>query len=561
VVAEGLAGEVTLLADGSIRPSLRGTVLGGPASLAGTAGIAEGGSSSAGTLDLTVRAAPDLAELQSLGVLPDGSTLSGRLEADVRVTGPLSDVGDLRLWGDLAVARLRGTHPELGVPVEIAEGGAALAGTTMTLREMSVALGEDRILVSGELRDLLAFSDPQRTPFLEARVHGPRLSLLRLRAEPPPDTTLTYGRVAFAKVGGRSIQGRTPEEAAREMGLTRPDSLPIAGRLDVRLDTLVDRRGTSTAVQAQVDFGPHYVRVSEATFSRYGGVLSSALDFSMGAGADQPFALRLQVRDVDAGAFLGATTPLGALVHGRITLETELSGSLDALLLPRGPSLVGTGQYIVRDGGLRDTPLTRALATYLDDDDLSSPTIRNWGTSFILTNGILRLADAVVDGAPGTPTVGGGLGLDGSLDLLAAFDFPARQLNAATLDRLGVAGDIAARLQDRDDVVQAVLRLGGSLLDPSVQADPGAPAQTLADAAREETAVEIQRQVDERKRALEDRASGFLRGLLQPRDTTRPPPPDTVAADTIRVDSLMADTLRPDTLRPDTVQKDTMPGH
>jgi hypothetical protein len=552
-LAEGVAGTLAVIADGSMRRRFQGTVLGGPASVEGTVAMGP-----EGTLDVAVRAIPDLARLTSTGVLSEGVELSGRIDAEVHISGLLADVSRLRFVGDLRARDVVGNHPALGVPLTIADGPVRLDGTRATFQDLPLALGEDRLVASGEIRDLGAFLDADRAPYLEGSVRGGHLSLLELRAEPPADTTLTYGRVAFARVGGRSVHGLAPEDAARAMGLERPDSLPLAGRLEVWLDTLVDRRGSSEAVHAIVDFGPRHVRVTDATFQRYGGELRSGFNLSLGEDRGQPFALTLQAQGVDAGAFLGATTPLGPVIQGTITLDFEVSGSLDALLLPTGTSLVGTGRYLVSDGGLRTTPLTRELATFLGIDALREPTIRNWGTSFILEDGILRLMDAVVDGAPGAPKVGGGIGLDGALDLLAAFDLPVEQLDATALDRLGIAGDIVARLRARDDVVQAVLRIGGSVHDPALRADPGAPVRTLTEAAREEAEAEVQSRIEEQKKELEDRATGFLRGLLRRRDTTVAPPADTIVADTIPPDTLSVDSVPADTLRPDTVPPDTV---
>jgi len=176
----------------------------------------------------------------------------------------------------------------------------------------------------------------------------------------------------------------------------------------------------------------------------------------------------------------------------------------------------------------------------------------------------VRLADATVNGAPGSPRVGGGIGLDGGLDLLAAFSLPAERLDAAALERLGAAGAVVERLRRRDDVVEAVLRIGGDVLDPNLRADAGSPVRTLATAAQEEAKAEVQEQIQEQRKAIEERATGFLRGLLQRRDTahavrdtTRK---DTVPPDTLRRDPVPPDTLRKDTIPPDTLRKDTIPG-
>ena len=127
-------------------------------------------------------------------------------------------------------------------------------------------------------------------------------------------------------------------------------------------------------------------------------------------------------------------------------------------------------------------------------------------------------------------------------------------------------------------MVQAVLRIGGSVFNPSIQADPRAAAMTLRTAVQEEVTKEAQERIDaqraeaerilqeqqaeaqrriaEQREQLQDRATGYLRGLVRRPDTARVPP----ASDTIQVqlDSLRPDTTRPDTTRPDTVQSDTV---
>jgi hypothetical protein len=180
--------------------------------------------------------------------------------------------------------------------------------------------------------------------------------------------------------------------------------------------------------------------------------------------------------------------------------------------------------------------------------------------------------------------------LDGGLDLQSVFSLPSERLNTAALERLGVAGEIAADVARRPDVVQAILRIGGSVFDPSIQADPRAAALTLGAAVQEEVSREAQERVDaqraeaerilqeqqaeaqrriaEQREQLQGRAAGFLRGLIRRPDTQRVPPPgdatqvqvppDSLLPDTLRPDTLRPDTLRPDTVRPDTIHPDTV---
>jgi hypothetical protein len=193
-------------------------------------------------------------------------------------------------------------------------------------------------------------------------------------------------------------------------------------------------------------------------------------------------------------------------------------------------------------------------------ESLREPSIQDWASSFVLEEGSVRLAEATIQGAPGSPIVGGTVGLDGELDLRTVFDLPTERLNSSALERLGFAGEIAANVAQRPDVVQAILKIGGSVFDPSVEADPASAARAVGQAVEEEVRSEVQEQVDaqkaeaqrriqEQKEELQNRAAGFLRSLVRLQD----------AADTVRADSLLPDTMRPDTVPPDSVRPDTVP--
>jgi hypothetical protein len=586
-LAEDLTAELLLLPDRSIQVQAQAEIADGPFSVDGTVSLQEG-------LRLDVEATPDLASIVALlplsdgatlpdsGPLPDGVTLSGQLPTQLRITGPLGDFRGLRFRGNVQARSVQGTHPSLGVPFLIPEGEVSLDGVRILLQDFPVHLGDDSLRVSGEVPDLFAFLDPEETPQFRGSVRGPRIDLRRLSSNQAPDSALTYGKVAFAKIGGRSVGGRAFQDAAREMGLTRPASLPLAGGLSVALDTVVDRQGRMEEVTARLDFGPSFVRVTEAGFKRYGGEVLTTANLSFSADEAAPFSFRLQVRSLDAGRFLSQTTSLGRFVRGTLSMELDVVGTLDGLLLPDRPGLVGSGSFALTGGGLATAPITQGLADFLGLENLREPAIRDWGTSFVLDDGRVRLADATMDGAPGSPRVGGSVGLDGGLDLQSVFNLPSERLNTTALNRLGIAGEIAANLAQRPEVIQAVLRIGGSVFDPSIQADPAATASTLGAAIREEVGREAQERIDaqraeaerilqeqqaeaqrriaEQREQLQNRATGLLRGLIRRPDTVRPDTtqPDTVRPDTTRPETVRPDTTRPDTVRPDTTRPDTV---
>ncbi|UCC26552.1 MAG: AsmA family protein [Gemmatimonadales bacterium] len=543
---ESVSAVVEVFPDRSLRPRVQGSLLGGDLNVDGLASLGE-----APQLDLRIHVEPILERIGE-DLLPPDVTLHGRLPSQVRVVGDPLDLPSLRFWGDLGIRDVEVRHPGLGVPARVATATLALAGNQATLSPTTVVLGRDPVEVRGTLMGLEGLLDGA-IPEFRGSASGHRISLVELRAEPAADTVLTYGRVAFARVGGRSVRGRSAEAAAEEMGLRRPVRLPLAGEIRVAMDTVLDRRGRMEDVLATVVFGPDFLQVTDATFRRYGGLIRTNAALELGDEGEEPFSLQLVAQGVDAGAFLGETTPLGRAVRGTLDLNVDLAGGLDGLLLPARSSLQGSGSFSLRGGGLDPGPLGERLATFLGRPALAAPTVQDWSTAFVLRDGRIVLQEARMQGAPGTPRVGGGVGLDGDLDLVTAFDLPREELGATVLDRLGLGAGTTG-----GEMVSAVLRVGGNLGDPALRADPQATVSSVAEAVEDRARDELEQAVQERQLELRERATGFLRGLLGGRDTAQAPPPDTLRADTITPDSVPPDTLQPDTVRADTTRPDTV---
>jgi len=579
-VVRALTADLALSPEGILQVDALGEMLDGPFSVGGQGEI--GG---ALPVDLRMDLYPDLEMASSLAPLPEGMSVEGRVKVDGRLTGPLRTPRELRFWGEASPADVRVRTAYLGVPAELREGRFAFQGNRVSFPNLRLSLGRDSLTVSGEATNLTTFGLPGRSVGVQASVRGPRLDLVAMRASPPPNPDLTYGKVAFARLGNRQAAGLPVPEAAEALGLRRPDSLPLAGEVAFALDTVVDARGRMHDVRGTATFGPEFLRVSQAAFRRYGGQLQASANISLGPSGPEPFSFQVSVTDLNAGEFLEATSPLGTFVRGRLSLTMELAGDLDSLLLPERSSLVGSGNFELTDGGLNPNRVTESLANFLGMEEFRNPEIRDWATGFIMEGGMIRLAEATLAQAPGDPRVGGSVGFGGELDLLSAFTLPTERLGSFARENLGIAGEIAGRVANRPEVVQAIVRIGGSIVSPNLTADPGATAQAITSAVQEEVTNEAQTRVREQRERLQERATGFIRGLLQPRgatagdtasadslaadtlpgdsvgaDTLPPEPnrPDTVLPDSLRPDTVPPDTLRPDTVAPDTLKPDTI---
>jgi len=551
--AQDLSAELVLATDHLLQFQLHGEVLDGPFSLEGRGEV--GGR---GALNFQLRANPDLGLIESVVELPEGVTAIGRLDTQVRVNGSTNDLRSLRFWGDFSPASVFLTHPALGVTLALPRGRVSLEGGGVSFQNFPVSLGEDQLVVTAELQSVMSYGLPGRTVLVRGTVRGPRLDLPKISTAVPPDSALTYGKVVFARVGGRLVEGRSPEDAARELRLARPDSLPVAGALRVALDTLIYARGRVEDLRALVEFGPSFVRVTEATLKRFGGDIRTSMNLALGEEAREPFNMTLHVQDLDASEFLGANSPLGEVVRGRLSMNMDLIGFLDELLLPDGSSLVGSGSFALTEGGMTSVPLTQSFSSFLGLEGLREPAIQDWSSSFFLGEGLIRLAEATLTGAPGDPRVGGAIGLDGGLDLISIFALHSDRLGSHARENLGITDALAGRIPNRPGFVQAIVHIGGTVYAPELYADPAATIENVAEDVRAQAEAEAERRIQEQRTRLQDRATGLLGNLLRPRDPVAGPGQDSIPGDSLRPDTVPTDMLLPDTLGGDTIPPDTL---
>jgi hypothetical protein len=550
-LAQYLTAHLTFLPGDVLGVEAEGEVMDGPFSLDGTVGLVD-----LREVDLRLDAYPDLSQARSILTSAKVTELQGRIRANLRITGSALEMKRLRFWGDASPSELRVTHSGFALPITLHEGAFILRGESATFQGLALSLGRDRFLGEGAVGNLPALGTPGERLEVRGNARGARLDLTTLKPRDPPDPNLTYGKVAFAHLGGRGLSGMTVQEAVDSLRLMRPDSLPLAGDLTLVLDTLIDARGRMEDVRARMVFGPDFFRIADASFRRYGGTLQASMNMQLGRNAQEAFSLRLNAVGVEAPAFLTATSSLGSILRGDLSLQLEVAGTLDTSLLPDPSSLVGSGSFSIRDGGLNTTVVTESLATFLGMDEYRAPDFQDWSTSFLLRDGRVQLAGATMVGAPGEPRIGGGVGLDGGLDLVSAFSLPTARLGTYAKRNLGMAGEIADRVANRPDVIQAAIRIGGSVLRPDLEADPSGAMAEIGGAVGAEVRAETERQIQQQTTNLQNRASSFLRGILRRPDTVRP---DTIRPDTIRPDTIRPDTIRPDTVRPDTVRPDTLP--
>jgi hypothetical protein len=255
------------------------------------------------------------------------------------------------------------------------------------------------------------------------------------------------------------------------MGLSRPGPLPARGTIDLAFDTLHYHRYSLTHADARVLLSDSVLAVSEASFAIWDGEGSGSLRLGIGPSLDEPFALGLELRGVDAAHALGSLTPMGEAVIGSLDMTLELNGTLDRSLLPILGDLSGRARLTVSEGRVAGTAINRAVADFLAADDWQDVPFTRWVSDLVIAEGSVALRQSELVGDFARVRVAGFVGLDGSVDLSLALSIPPERLNAMSLRRTGIGQNVLEQLRSVRSPLDLGLRIAGSLEAPILEPD------------------------------------------------------------------------------------------
>lgn len=506
-LAEGLAGEVRIGADTLWLEEVRGRLLDGALEASGAVAV-----DSPRAFRLTATAAPRLEAWTRARPGPASpGEMSGAVGMDLTVRGRAGEVDRTRITGTARPADVRIRRPGWSGDLAFPAGSLRLEGDGLSADDLPVVAAGDTLRADLEMTRLFSSrAERSGVPSLTAAVRGPRLRLDALLGREAADT-VTYGRLAFARLGGRRVAGRTPEELAAREGFRRPDSLPLEGTVRADLGRVDWGPYRMDDVELEARLAPDRLEITGARLTTFGGRSEGTFSLELGSGPLAPFSLDLGFQGVEAAPLLSTLTPLGALATGTSSFSLAGSGHLDTLLLPVAGALSGDGSLETTDGQLRENPVTSALARALSRPALRSLRFQRWTLPFEVRGDSLLLPRGRLTGGPVPVDFAGRMSFGGGMQLAATVQLP-RDAVASLADRVGgFPSSLLGRVAGGEGTLPVGLGLTGTVMDPQVEVEVDALRQALQAAVRDEAAGEVER-----------RAGGLLRRILgEGKDTTQ----------------------------------------
>lgn len=525
-LAEELAGEVRIGTDSLRLEGLRGRLLDGDVEASGAVAV-----DSPRGYRLALTGTPRLeAWPRSVPGAAPTADVSGPVDLDLTVRGRPGETAGIRATGSARPSGVRFRRDGWNGDLVLPGGSLALTGDGIAGTGLPVVAAGDTLRADLELEGLFSTRDRAgAVPSLSSELRGPRVDLDALLGR-EADDSVTYGRLAFARLGGRNVAGRAPEELAGVEGLHRPESLPVEGTVRAVLGRVIWGPYRLDDVEVEVRLAPDRLEITRGALSTFGGRAEGTFSLDLGPEPTTPFSLEWSLDGVEAADFLSTLTPMGSLTTGAASLSFATAGRLDTLLLPVAADLSGDGRMEVTDGRLRENPVTSALARTLSQPALSAPGFQRWTLPFEVRGDSLHLPRGQLTGGPLPVDLAGRVSYGGGMELAATVQLP-REAASSLAGRVGgLPSALLNRVARGEGPLPVGLGLSGTLMEPQVRVEVDALRQTLESAARQETTEEVER-----------RARGLLESILGDRaDTARA---DTAAADTVPADTAGA---RPD---------------
>jgi hypothetical protein len=465
VVVDRLHGVVGVSPDTIVLDSLTGVFAEGPFELSGAIARATG------AISVMATAHPDLDALDRLGLIPESTTLSGDADVDLSFVGRLDALDSVEVAGSVTVTGLQAKHIRLGVPLYVPSGQLSLAGRDVSWTELGVLIGEDRVVTTGGVSGVGPRRGEGEVTEFRASVAGQRLDLGAVLPAAQGAPEATYGQIAFAHLGGRTIEGNSAPQLIEDMGLSRPRSLPVRGTLTMDFDTLDFRDYRLESLSATVEFSDSTLVVEAPSFTMWGGEAAAALTLGVGLDRDEPFTFAVRAEGIDAEDFLAATTPTGQTISGTLTVDFDLAGLMDTALLPVGHDLAGTISASITDGRLSRSGPNLVVADFLGSEDWTEIPFETWTTEIEWVNRRFEIRESDLEGEEGRVAVAGLLHLDGSHDLSIGLSIPADRLSAVSLRRTGIGQSVLEQLANAGRSLDLGLRMSGVLWTPVLEPD------------------------------------------------------------------------------------------
>lgn len=367
----------------------------------------------------------DLGAVREVYPLERGVELAGRIMADLKASGRMSDIEAQRYEklgaaGRFVVEGVTLTLPDLP-EVHVRRAAATITPQAMTLGECGVTMGGSDLAANGQLTNYLGYL--LRGDVLAGRLYvkSELLDLNEILAAAPGQPADGAETSADAADASADAATRAPEV---------PRNLDLSLHTDLR--RILFQKMTISDLQGEMRVAGGTLSLQRLAMGLFGGKASVSGSYSTAAGAASP-ELKLSMNFSDASFqrtfeqldAVQRLAPLFAKTGGTYGMTIDLRTPLDASMSPVMERFDATGEIRSADVRIQNIEAFDALAKALGNDALRRIEAKDVAIRFAVRNG--RIATEPFDLRMGgvSMNLAGSTGLDQTIDYTARVQLPS----------------------------------------------------------------------------------------------------------------------------------------
>ena len=412
----------------------------------------------------------DLSLLGEFKKMPEGTTLKGETEIDLKAYGRIKKFQEMNLSGRVDLRKVEATTPALGVPVKNLNANLSFKGGDVNISNLTLSLGRSSFDFQGKIYGAMPYFlfQSEQKPLLNFSLNSPLMDL--------------------DEIFPVSKETQSEKTKATSDTVLLPD---INANGQISIQKLVFRKIEFSNLSASLDVTDGILKIDNVASNVYTGSIGGKVVCDLNDINKPKFNMDFTANQIEANDFLSRFTAVQDHLFGKLNLTSSFSGA-GTKVEDIQKSLTGSGTATVTDGKLVNFDLLNQLASYLKLKTFKEEQIKTLRNTFRIENSRVWFDDFSASTKDGDFELSGSVGLDGSLDyLLTAVLSPEL---STSFDALGV---LSENLKNDQGRVVLDVKIKGPAKNPEFVLDTSKPEERFKKQMKEKTQDELKKKGDD----------------------------------------------------------------
>ncbi|KYP14477.1 AsmA-like C-terminal region-containing protein [Flavihumibacter sp. CACIAM 22H1] len=421
--------------------------------------------------DASAKGGFDLSRVKQFYSFDPGTSLSGHLDADVRIKGKKSQIDKeqydaIQSSGVVNLSQVLFKTPDYPEGLNLKAATLQFTPKDIAINNAQGSFQKTNFSATGKITNAIGYAIKDE----------PLSGSLSMQAD----------NIDLNKWMGTST------EAAPEAGTNQPFAVPgnIRFTVNAAVDEVVYDKVDYKKVKGQLAIANETVTLQNLSMQALDGTIGLNGSYSTRDNKMKPaisFAYNLQNLDV-AKTFKAFNTvkyimPIGEFISGKLNSNLTLNGRLGEQMMPDLGSLTGNGAVLLVEGFLNKFKPLEMLASKLKISELEKISVKDIKQYFEFVNGKVLVKPFKVKLSDIEMEIGGMHGFDQSMDYLVNMKIPRAKLgNEANQLINGLAAELSKKglAINPGETVNLKVNMGGSLTNPKLNYNLSQAGTSLA---------------------------------------------------------------------------------